>query len=145
MLCHCPKTHGPDCMMWACGCQSHQSWVWLSWIQLQKAALSWACKKKCLRSKWLLFCANMKNRIPFTSGIFEHQVKLLSVLWTIVKRHAKSTKYINSAYKLMHSSGSQVFLCLQSIISHWGWCLKLFLWLQSTLNSLLFLFNKISL
>lgn len=45
MLCHCPKTHGPDCMMWACGCQSHQSWVWLSWIQLQKAALSWACKK----------------------------------------------------------------------------------------------------
>lgn len=145
MLCHCPKTHGPDCMMWACGCQSHQSWVWLSWIQLQKAALSWACKKNVCGVSGCYFVPTWKTEFRSLRAYLSIRWNFWAFceqLWNVMQ---KSTKYINSAYKLMHSSGSQVFLCLQSIISHWGWCLKLFLWLQSTLNSLLFLFNKISL
>lgn len=46
--------------------------------------------KKRLWSKWLLFCANMKNRIPFTSGIFEHQVKpfwaFCEQLWNVMQK-----------------------------------------------------------
>lgn len=122
MLCHCPKHM--DLTVWCgpvavnpinrgCGCPE---------FNCRRQPLVELVKKNVCGVSGCYFVPTWKTE-------FRSLWAYLSIrwnFWAIVKRRAKGTKYINSAYKLMHSSGSQVFLCLQSIISHWGWCLKLF-------------------